>query len=163
MLDALVAEARLRWGLDLAAGLQVIAAERLVSTPLEASRPVLLVPLAVLRAGGGDGAAGSLPGRHGPGGREPIALLGRLYPAGHAVGRFGSHDAATIGALTASDLAAPLYVPPLAPEDATLPAACMRPESPFGLPPPRSRPRSGQRPPAGPKPGDTQGELSHST
>ena len=31
MLDALVAEARLRWGLDLAAGLQVVAAERLIA------------------------------------------------------------------------------------------------------------------------------------
>jgi len=50
VLDALVAEARLRWGLDLAAGLQVIAAERLVATPLEPSRPALIVPLAVLRA-----------------------------------------------------------------------------------------------------------------
>jgi hypothetical protein len=39
VLDALVAEARLRWGLDLAAGLQVIAAERLVATPIEPSRP----------------------------------------------------------------------------------------------------------------------------
>ena len=119
MLDALVAEARLRWGLDLAAGLQVIAAERLVGTPLEASRPVLIVPLAALRAESGNDAAGPLPGRHGPAGRDPIALLGRLYPAGHAVGRFGSADSASIGGLTTSDLASPLYVPPLAPEDAT--------------------------------------------
>ncbi len=51
MLDALVAEARLRWGLDLAAGLQVVAAEHLVGTPLEPSRPVLIVPAAVLRIG----------------------------------------------------------------------------------------------------------------
>jgi len=48
VLDALVAEARLRWGLDLAAGLQVVAAERLIATPLEPSRPALIVPLAVL-------------------------------------------------------------------------------------------------------------------
>ena len=52
MLDALVAEARLRWGLDLAAGLQVVAAERLIATPLEPSRPALVVPLAILRAEG---------------------------------------------------------------------------------------------------------------
>ena len=51
MLDALVAEARLRWGLDLAAGLQVIAAERLVATPIEPSRAVLVVPLATLGSG----------------------------------------------------------------------------------------------------------------
>ena len=42
MIDALVAEARLRWGLDLAAGLQVAAAERLIATPLEPSRPLLV-------------------------------------------------------------------------------------------------------------------------
>ena len=52
MLDALVTEARLRFGLDPAAGLQVVAAERLVATPIEASRPVLIVPLALLLAGG---------------------------------------------------------------------------------------------------------------
>jgi hypothetical protein len=51
VLDALVAEARLRWGLDLAAGLQVVASERLIATPIEPSRPLLLVPLATLRAG----------------------------------------------------------------------------------------------------------------
>jgi tetrapyrrole methylase family protein / MazG family protein len=119
MLDALVAEARLRWGLDLADGLQVIAAERLVNTPLEASRPVLIMPLAALRADGAGAGVGPLPGRHGPAGRDPIALLGRLYPAGHTVGRFGSADVGTIGALSAADLAAPLYLAPLAPEEAT--------------------------------------------
>ena len=51
MLDALVAEARLRWGLDPANGLQVVAAERLVGAPIEPSRPLLIVPLAILRAG----------------------------------------------------------------------------------------------------------------
>ena len=35
MLDALVAEARLRWGLDLAAGLQVVAPERLTPGIME--------------------------------------------------------------------------------------------------------------------------------
>ena len=52
MLDALVAESRERWGLDLSAGLQVVAAERLVATPIEPSRPVLVVPLAMLRDAG---------------------------------------------------------------------------------------------------------------
>ena len=75
MLDALVTEARLRFGLDPAAGLQVIAAERLIATPLEASRPVLLVPLAMLRPGAADAdpdaaAVAPLPGRHGPRGRD---------------------------------------------------------------------------------------------
>jgi len=122
VLDALVAEARLRWGLDLAAGLQVVAAERLIATPLEPSRPALVVPLAVLRAESGSGVPAAepepLPGRHGPGGRDPIAVLARLYPADHAIGRFGAADGSTIEALSAADLAAPFYLPPVAPEAA---------------------------------------------
>ena len=126
MLDALVAEARLRWGLDLGAGLQVVAAERLIATPLEPSRPVLIVPAAVLRieAGPDDGTpdpAGLAPvlaGRHGPGGDDPLAVLGRLYPADHAVGRFGATESVTIADLTSDTLAGPLYLPPVAPERA---------------------------------------------
>ena len=118
MLDALVTEARLRFGLDPAAGLQIIATERLTATPLEASRPALLVPLASLRAGGA--ATGDerppLPGRHGPRGGDPLVLLARLYPTEHPVGRFGTGAATTVGALTPADLAAPLYLAPLAPE-----------------------------------------------
>ena len=115
MLDALVAEARLRWGLDLAAGLQVVAAERLIATPIEASRPLLVVPLAMLRAGDGSSVE-PLPGRHGPEGRDPLALLRRLYPVEHPVGRFGVADETTVGDLTAEGLAAPLYLTPIAPE-----------------------------------------------
>ena len=128
MLDALVAEARLRWGLDLAAGLQVVAAERLVGTPLEPSRPALIVPAAVLRieaaaseatpAPDPAGLAAVLPGRHGPGGDDPLALLRRLYPADHPVGRFGAQAATTIGELDAEALAGPLYLGPVAPERA---------------------------------------------
>ena len=116
MLDALVAEARLRWGLDLAAGLQVVASERLIATPIEPSRPLLLVPLATLRAGDEGADVEPLPGRHGPDGRDPLAVLGRLYPAGLPVGRFGVADETTVGGLTADSLAAPLYVRPVAPE-----------------------------------------------
>ena len=115
MLDALVAEARLRWGLDLSAGLQVVAAERLIGTPLEPSRPALIVPLAILRSSAAEPAS-ALPGRHGPGGDDPLGVLRRLYPDEHAVGRFGAADPTTIGALTRKDLAAPLYVGPLAAE-----------------------------------------------
>jgi tetrapyrrole methylase family protein/MazG family protein len=121
VLDALVAEARLRWGLDLAAGLQVVAAERLIATPLEPSRPALVVPLAVLRAESGRGGVAEpdpLPGRHGPGGRDALGVLARLYPADHAIGRFGAADGSTIGALSAADLATPFYLPPVAPEAA---------------------------------------------
>ena len=115
MLDAFVAEARLRWGLDLAAGLQVVAAERLVATPIEPSRPVLVVPLATLRATA-DGTAEPLPGRHGPAGREPLDVIRRLYPGDHPVGRFGVAETETVEQLTAADLAVPFYLAPVAAE-----------------------------------------------
>ena len=124
MLDALVAEACERWGLDLSAGLQVVATERLIATPIEPSRPVLLVPLAML----GDGAASSkdepaepaapLPGRHGSHGRDALTLLARLYPAGAQVVRLGGDGATTIEALGSADLAGPLYLAPITPEAA---------------------------------------------
>src|SRR6188474_1306219 len=116
MLDALVAEARLRWGLDPATGLQVFAAESLLGAPIEPSRPVLIVPLATLRADAATDVAAPLPGRAGPSGRDPLALLARLYPADHPVGRFGADDGATVGALTASSLETPIYLSPVAPE-----------------------------------------------
>ena len=59
MLDALLAEARLRWGLDPAAGLAVVVAERLIATPVEPSLPVLVVPAARLRAAAPGPDAGS--------------------------------------------------------------------------------------------------------
>ncbi len=65
MLDALVNEARVRWGLELSRGLQVAAAEQLVATPIEPGRPLIVVPLAVLRGGlrrDGPGAAGDSGG-----------------------------------------------------------------------------------------------------
>ncbi|MEA2517936.1 MAG: tetrapyrrole methylase family protein / MazG family protein [Chloroflexota bacterium] len=125
MLDALVAEARVRWGLDLAAGLQVVAAEWLVRTPLEPSRPALIVPATILRidpeasAGAAPSSADRGPvlaGRHGPGGDDPLAVLRRLYPADHPVGRFGPAAPATIAELTDSALGGPLYLAPVAPE-----------------------------------------------
>ncbi len=128
MLDALLAEARLRWGFDPSAGLQVAAAERLIGTPVEASRPLIIVPLAMLGASpaGSSGSTGSaassraraepLPGRHGPTGRDPLSLLGRLYPGAHPVGRFGAVTETTVGALTPDDLHGPLYIGPVAPE-----------------------------------------------
>ncbi len=72
VLDALLAEARLRWGLDPAGGVQVVAAEHLIGTPIEPSRPVLVVPLAILlgRAGGPADEAGH---RRRASGRRPVA------------------------------------------------------------------------------------------
>jgi MazG family protein len=126
VLDALLAEARLRWGLDPADGVQIATAERLVASPIEASRPLLIVPLAVLlgRGAGPDDAsaarqpspASALPGRAGPGGDDPLTLLGRLYPAEHPVGRFRVAEGTTVGELAAEDLAGPLYLAPIAPE-----------------------------------------------
>jgi len=117
VLDALVAEARIRWGLDPAAGLQIAAPERLAGTPLEPSRPLLLVPLGILRAGSSpDGAAEQLPGRHAPSAGDALTVLRRLYPADHPVGRIGQAEVTTIGELDAGALAGPLYVGPVAPE-----------------------------------------------
>jgi tetrapyrrole methylase family protein/MazG family protein len=119
VLDALVAEARLRWGFDPADGLQVVAAERLLASPLEASRPVMIVPLAVLRVTASDSApVEPLPGRAGPLSQDPVGLLRRLYPPDHPVGRFGAPDGSTVASLDPSSLDAPLYLAPLPPERA---------------------------------------------
>ena len=42
--------------------------------------------------------------------RPDLALLGRLYPGDHPVGRLGVATDATIATLTAGDLAGPLFV-----------------------------------------------------
>jgi tetrapyrrole methylase family protein/MazG family protein len=130
MLDALVADARLRWGLDPGAGLQVVAAERLVAFPIEASRPLIVVPLDALDpARGVDGVdrlearpAEPLPGRHGPAGRDPVGALQRLYPPSHPIRFVGPEregvgsSSTTIEALDRDDLDRPIYLPPVAPE-----------------------------------------------
>ena len=127
MLDALLAEARLRWQLDAASGVAVVVAERLVATPIEPSLPVLVVPASRLRVSVEAAAAPTpLPGRHGPSGTDPIAVLRRLYPADHPVGRFGVPDGTTIGAMTSGDLATPLYLAAVAPVTDTA--------SPWGMP-----------------------------
>jgi ATP diphosphatase len=120
MLDALVAEARVRWGLDPAAGLQVIATERLIATSLDPARPVLLVPQALLapQAALASEPIAALPGRHGHRGVQPFSLLRRLYPADHPIGRIGIVDGTTIGGLAEADLSGALYLPPVAPERA---------------------------------------------
>ena len=116
MLDALLAEARLRWQLDATAGLGVVVAERLVATPIEPSIPLLIVPASRVRAGVpvADQVT-PLPGRRRRDASDPVAVLGRLYPADHPVGRFGRTDGTTVGELAAADLAEPLYLGPVAP------------------------------------------------
>jgi tetrapyrrole methylase family protein/MazG family protein len=146
VLDALVNEAQVRWGLDLSGGLQVVSTERLTAIPIEPSRPLIVVPLAFLRGAirregsAGPSPAGAvpgepkeaapagpdprpfdppiLPGRHGPRGRDPLTVLRLLYPAEHPVARFGRAGETSIGELTDMDLALRLYVPPVSAEAA---------------------------------------------
>jgi len=126
VLDALVAEARDRCGLDLAAGLQLVAAEGITATPIEASRPLLIAPVAILGSAA-EGAGGvpspaatarpePLPGRHGPAGRRPLDVLRRLYPAGHPVFRLDGAGSTTVAELASADLETPLYLAPVSPE-----------------------------------------------
>src|SRR6478609_7018131 len=115
MLDALLAEARLRWRLDPAAGLALVVAERLVATPVEPTVPLLIVPASRVRGSVDASTVVPLPGRHGHGAADPVAVLRRLYPADHHVGRFGVPEDTTVGALTDADLLAPLYLAPVVP------------------------------------------------
>ena len=125
MLDALVAEARIRWGLDPSAGLQIVAPERLATFPVEPSRPLLLVPLGVPREV--DGARPEpLPGRHAPSDQTALAVLARLYPTNHVVGRIGVAETTTVGELTSGAFAGALYLGPAAPE--------LAPVGPWALP-----------------------------
>jgi tetrapyrrole methylase family protein/MazG family protein len=117
VLDALVAEARVRWGLDPAAGLQVVARDRLDAFPIEPSRPLLIVPATVLRAPD-EAQAVPLPGRNVRADKTAAALLQRLYPADHLVGRIGVNETATVAQLDAAILAGPVYLGPVAPEAA---------------------------------------------
>ncbi|HUG29725.1 MAG TPA: nucleoside triphosphate pyrophosphohydrolase [Candidatus Limnocylindria bacterium] len=132
MLDALVAEARDRWGLDPSAGIQIVATESLTATPIEASRPLLLLPRAWLEPGaaaderliaGAPTPAGEpLAGRHGAEGRDPVRVLKRLYPGDATVARLGTASTSTgpaeltVAELTGDDLDGALYVAPIAPE-----------------------------------------------
>ena len=144
MLDALVTEARLRFGLDPTAGLQVIAAERIVATPFEASRPVIVAPAALLRPGlpgpvPEPGSAAPLPGRHGPRGATSLSVLARAYPADHPVGRFGTGPQMLVADLRADDLTVPFYLAPVALEVAVagpwaMPAISARLRAPGGCP-----------------------------
>ncbi len=144
MLDALVAEARLRWGLDPAAGVQVVATESLVATPIEASVPLLLVPRSII-AGASEPrppapiAAQPLPGRHGPAGGDPLSVIRRAYGPDHAVGRSGVSEPTTVADLAVDDLAAPLYLAPIPREEAVagpwaMPAISERLRRPDGCP-----------------------------
>ena len=114
MLDALLAEARLRWGLDPAAGFSIVVTERLDATPIEPTIPLLILSAERLRLGPVEPASTALPGRHGHG-LDRVGTLRRLYPPDHPVGRFGLPDGMTVGDLTADELKDQLYLGPVAP------------------------------------------------
>ena len=135
MLDALLNEAQVRWGLDLTQGVAVVAGDWLIATPIEPSRPLIVAPLAVLRPGLASDvtaeaattvAPRALPGRHGDRGLTALDVLRRLYPADHPVGRFGLPEATTIAALTDADVAGRLYLRPVGTD--------VRQASPWALP-----------------------------
>ena len=97
-------------GVDPAAGVQVVAAARLVAVAFDPSLPLVLI--------GGAGAADSpvLPGRHARGG--PQAVLAALYPHDHLVRALPDGPSLAIEDLTDAELEARDWlVPPLAPLD----------------------------------------------
>ncbi len=143
MLDVLLSQAAARWAFDPADGIQVVNAERLTATPIEPTRPLLIVPAETLLAPGTSASpsnAGPLPGRNGPTGRDPITVLARLYPSGHTVARLeGRAGSTTIEGLRPADLNGPLYLPPASPEHAVatpwaLPWISTRLRQPDGCP-----------------------------
>ncbi|HET7027168.1 MAG TPA: nucleoside triphosphate pyrophosphohydrolase [Candidatus Limnocylindrales bacterium] len=126
MIDELVREARRRWSLDPAGGFAIVSAERLVATAIDPTRVLVIAPSAELAGQTLAEDSPPLPGRAGPAGRDPVALLRRLYPADHPVGRFGAGDGLTVEQLSAEDLARPLFLGPIPAEDALA--------SPWGMP-----------------------------
>ena len=130
MLDAFVAEARIRWGLDPSSGLQIVAPDRLGRFPVDPARPLLIVPRPMFGQAGRNPASDTtttpgtdahepaiVPGRHARG-EDALGALRRLYPADHAIGRLGNADGTVLGELTDEMLHAPVYVAPLDPETA---------------------------------------------
>ena len=104
MLDALLAEARLRWGLDPAAGIAVVVAERLAATPIEPTVPLLIVPAWRMKAEPITTPTAALPGRHGHGiGRRRRSSAASIRPTTPSAGS-GIPDGTTVGALTADEL-----------------------------------------------------------
>ena len=115
MLDALIAEARLRWGLDPAAGIAIVVSERLAATPIEPTIPLLVLSAGRLNLGLHRSPPPSPFRAATAHGLDPIGTLRRLYPPDHPVGRFGLPDGMTVGDLTADEQKDQLYLPPVAP------------------------------------------------
>jgi tetrapyrrole methylase family protein/MazG family protein len=118
--DAALSQLLERAGIDPADGLQVMAVDRLVARPFDPGSALLLMPADP------DSAANTTPlaGRRGHG-RDPVALLQRLYPPDHPV--LGVAWSSTVGALVPSTLAAGPHLLPALDAQANV-------ASPFGLP-----------------------------
>jgi tetrapyrrole methylase family protein / MazG family protein len=97
-------------GVDPAAGVQVVAADRVSSVAFDPSLPLIVLASAA-RTGP---AAPVLPGRHARSGAH--AILSALYPAAHAVVRLSDHSSVPLDALDDGSLVADDWlVPPLDP------------------------------------------------
>ena len=108
-LDGLLAAA----GLDPAAGIQAVSADRLAASPFDPSLPLLI--LAASPSSGAE-AAPTLPGRHVRSG--PQSILAALYPPGHPIRPLPDGDLTTIEAVDDTRLrAGDWLVPPLSPAD----------------------------------------------
>jgi len=108
-LDLLLAAA----GLDPAAGIQAVSADRLAAIPFDPSLPLLILAA--------DPAqdrivAGTLPGRHVRSG--PQAVLAAMYPHGHPIRPLPAGDPSTVDAVDDATLrAGDWLVPALPPDD----------------------------------------------
>jgi tetrapyrrole methylase family protein/MazG family protein len=87
-------------GLDPADGVQLAAADRLVSLPFDPSLPLIVLP--ARPAGGGEAVAPVLPGRHAR--RAALSVLGALYPAGHELRRLPDGGTRRLSELGDADL-----------------------------------------------------------
>jgi tetrapyrrole methylase family protein / MazG family protein len=104
-IDALLAAA----GVDAARGVQLVAAGRLAAVAFDPSLPLVIL-------GGPEAADSVLPGRHAR--RGPRAVLGALYPAGHALRRLSDGADQPLERLDDAALASDDWlVPPLDPID----------------------------------------------
>jgi tetrapyrrole methylase family protein/MazG family protein len=100
-------------GLDPAAGVQAVSADRLAAIPFDPGLPLLILaadpeqdPIV----------AGTLPGRHVRSG--PQAVLAAMYPHGHPIRPLPAGEPSTVGTVDDSILrAGDWLVPPLPPDD----------------------------------------------
>lgn len=108
-LDLLLAAA----GLDPAAGVQAVSADRLAAIPFDPSLPLVILAADLEQD---PIVAGTLPGRHVRSG--PQAVLAAMYPHGHPIRPLPAGDPSTVDAVNDSILrAGDWLVPPLPPDD----------------------------------------------